>query len=203
MSSILCDGDGGVEPKSVDSMIESSCLADTIADSGAVEEEALDRNRKAGNCPSLIQPEGFGFRRLWRWWFRSGSLFSLMSLIPRRYFSTNRQLARAADAVAKLIAKEGKSATLKLPYGEVRLISKNCSATVRQVGNVGVDQKSLGKAGAGSKRCLCKRIVVRGVVMNPVDHPYGGGEERAPIGRKSKNHSSLFKGVVIGRDDRI
>ncbi|XP_052625281.1 50S ribosomal protein L2, chloroplastic [Lactuca sativa] len=92
------------------------------------------------------------------------------------------QLARAAGAIAKLIAKEGKSATLKLPSGEVRLISKNCSATVGQVGNVGVNQKSLGRA--GSKRWLGKRPVVRGVVMNPVDHPHGGGEGRAPIGRK-------------------
>ncbi|KAK8554279.1 hypothetical protein V6N12_031245 [Hibiscus sabdariffa] len=87
-----------------------------------------------------------------------------------------------AGAVAKLIAKEGKSATLKLPSGEVRLISKNCSATVGQVGNVGVNQKSLGRA--GSKCWLGKRPVVRGVVMNPVDHPHGGGEGRAPIGRK-------------------
>nr|YP_010828778.1 ribosomal protein L2 [Zygophyllum obliquum]WFF46605.1 ribosomal protein L2 [Zygophyllum obliquum] len=92
------------------------------------------------------------------------------------------QLARAAGAVAKLIAKEGKSATLKLPSGEVRLISKHCSATVGQVGNVGVSQKSLDRA--GSKRWLGKRPVVRGVVMNPVDHPHGGGEGRAPIGRK-------------------
>ncbi|KAJ9535584.1 LOW QUALITY PROTEIN: hypothetical protein OSB04_un001288 [Centaurea solstitialis] len=71
------------------------------------------------------------------------------------------QLARAAGAVAKLIAKEGKSATLKLPSGR---------------------SKSLGRA--GSKRWLGKRPVVRGVVMNPVDHPHGGGEGRAPIGRK-------------------
>nr|YP_010304451.1 ribosomal protein L2 [Monoon laui]YP_010304470.1 ribosomal protein L2 [Monoon laui]ULM62369.1 ribosomal protein L2 [Monoon laui]ULM62388.1 ribosomal protein L2 [Monoon laui] len=92
------------------------------------------------------------------------------------------QLARAAGAVAKLIAKEGKSATLRLPSGEVRLISKNCSATVGQVGNVGASQKSLGRA--GSKCWLGKRPVVRGVVMNPVDHPHGGGEGRAPIGRK-------------------
>uniref|UniRef100_A0A251TFJ5 Large ribosomal subunit protein uL23cz/uL23cy n=1 Tax=Helianthus annuus TaxID=4232 RepID=A0A251TFJ5_HELAN len=68
------------------------------------------------------------------------------------------QLARAAGAVAKLIAKEGKSATLKLPSREVRLISKNCSATVGQVGNVGVNQKNLGRA--GSKRWLGKRPVV-------------------------------------------
>nr|YP_010207451.1 ribosomal protein L2 [Strobilanthes medahinnensis]UAY85718.1 ribosomal protein L2 [Strobilanthes medahinnensis] len=92
------------------------------------------------------------------------------------------QLVRAAGAVAKLIAKEGESATFKLPSGEVRLISKNCSATVGQVGNVGANQKSLGRA--GSKRWLGKRPVVRGVVMNPVDHPHGGGEGRAPIGRK-------------------
>nr|YP_010147974.1 50S ribosomal protein L2 [Veratrum oxysepalum]QQV68333.1 50S ribosomal protein L2 [Veratrum oxysepalum] len=92
------------------------------------------------------------------------------------------QLARAAGAVAKLIAKEGKSATLRLPSGEVRLISKNCLATVGQVGNVGVNQKNLGRA--GSKCWLGKRPVVRGVAMNPVDHPHGGGEGRAPIGRK-------------------
>nr|YP_010475249.1 ribosomal protein L2 [Corydalis elata]UVH69536.1 ribosomal protein L2 [Corydalis elata] len=93
------------------------------------------------------------------------------------------QLARAAGTVAKLIAKEGKSATLRLPSGEVRLISKNCSATVGQVGNIGVRQKSLMRK-AGSKRWLGKRPVVRGMVMNPVDHPHGGGEGRAPIGRK-------------------
>nr|GMD41032.1 ribosomal protein L2 [Ipomoea batatas] len=68
------------------------------------------------------------------------------------------QLARAASAVAKLITKEGKSATIKLPSGEVRLISKNCSATVGQVGNVGVNQKSLGRAGA--KRWLEKAMQV-------------------------------------------
>uniref|UniRef100_A0A411K542 Large ribosomal subunit protein uL2cz/uL2cy n=7 Tax=Caryophyllales TaxID=3524 RepID=A0A411K542_9CARY len=108
------------------------------------------------------------------------------------------QLARAAGAVAKLIAKEGKSATLKLPSGEVRLISKNCSATVGQVGNVGVNQKSLGRA--GSKRWLGKRPVVRGVVMNPVDHPHGGGEGRAPIGRK--NPTTPWGYPALGRRSR-
>ncbi|CAN6440752.1 unnamed protein product [Victoria cruziana] len=92
------------------------------------------------------------------------------------------QLARAAGTAAKLIAKGGKSATLRLPSREVHLISKNCSATVGQVGNVGVNQKSLGRA--GSKCWLSKHPVVRGVVMNPVNHPHGGGKERAPIGRK-------------------
>ncbi|KAK6770094.1 hypothetical protein RDI58_032661 [Solanum bulbocastanum] len=113
---------------------------------------------------------------------KMGNALPLSADRPQQKTEESGQLARAAGAVAKLIAKEGKSATLKLPSGEVRLISKNCSATVGQVGNVGVNQKSLGRA--GSKRWLGKRPVVRGVVMNPVDHPHGGGEGRAPIGRK-------------------
>nr|YP_009308182.1 ribosomal protein L2 [Cycas panzhihuaensis]AOS53131.1 ribosomal protein L2 [Cycas panzhihuaensis] len=92
------------------------------------------------------------------------------------------QLARAAGAVAELIAKEGRSTTLRLPSGEIRLISENCSATIGQVGNVNANNGTLGKA--GSKRWLGKRPRVRGVVMNPVDHPHGGGEGRTPIGRK-------------------
>ncbi|KAK8478609.1 hypothetical protein V6N13_101046 [Hibiscus sabdariffa] len=107
------------------------------------------------------------------------------------------QLARAAGAIAKLIAKEGKSATLKLPSGEVRLISKNCSATVGQVGNVGVNQKSLGRA--GSKCWLGKRPVVRGVVMNPVDHPMGvvkGGLQLV-----EKNSQPL--GVILHLEEEV
>ena len=91
------------------------------------------------------------------------------------------QLARAAGAVAQLVAKEGSYVTLRLPSGEVRLVSKNCWATLGQVGNVDVSNLTLGKA--GRKRWLGKRPHVRGVVMNPVDHPHGGGEGRAPIGR--------------------
>ncbi|KAK8950713.1 hypothetical protein KSP39_PZI004197 [Platanthera zijinensis] len=107
------------------------------------------------------------------------------------------QLARAAGAVAKLITKEGKSATMRLPSGEVRLISKNCLATVVQVGNVGVNQKSLGRA--GSKCWLGKRPVVRGVVMNPIDNPYGGGKGRTPIGRK--NPQPL--GVILRLEEEV
>nr|YP_009827183.1 ribosomal protein L2 [Podocarpus neriifolius]YP_010355093.1 ribosomal protein L2 [Podocarpus macrophyllus]YP_010378681.1 ribosomal protein L2 [Podocarpus longifoliolatus]WEF49899.1 ribosomal protein L2 [Podocarpus macrophyllus var. maki]QIU83717.1 ribosomal protein L2 [Podocarpus neriifolius]QYJ09327.1 ribosomal protein L2 [Podocarpus longifoliolatus]UOK15652.1 ribosomal protein L2 [Podocarpus macrophyllus]WDR39293.1 ribosomal protein L2 [Podocarpus macrophyllus] len=92
------------------------------------------------------------------------------------------QLARAAGAVAELIAKESGLATIRLPSGEVRLIPENCLATIGQVGNVNSSNRALGKAGA--KRWLGKRSEVRGVVMNPVDHPHGGGEGRAPIGRK-------------------
>nr|YP_009294812.1 ribosomal protein L2 [Cytinus hypocistis]AMR36141.1 ribosomal protein L2 [Cytinus hypocistis] len=96
-------------------------------------------------------------------------------------FGRGGQLVRAAGAIAKLIAKEGKLATLKLPSGEIRFIFKNCSATVGQVGNIKVKHKDLSKAGA--KRWLGKRPVVRGVAMNPVDHPHGGGEGRVSIGR--------------------
>nr|AKI29346.1 ribosomal protein L2 [Selaginella uncinata] len=92
------------------------------------------------------------------------------------------QLARAAGASAKLVAKEGQLATLRLPSGEVRLIPQNCLAVVGQVGNVDFKNRALGKA--GSKRWLGSRPRVRGVVMNPVDHPHGGGEGRAPVGRK-------------------
>lgn len=91
------------------------------------------------------------------------------------------QLARAAGAVIQLVAKQGKFVTLRLPSGEIRLVSKNCWATVGQVGNIDANNMVLGKA--GRNRWLGKRPKVRGVVMNPVDHPHGGGEGRAPIGR--------------------
>nr|YP_009867551.1 ribosomal protein L2 [Cratoneuron filicinum]QKG04702.1 ribosomal protein L2 [Cratoneuron filicinum] len=92
------------------------------------------------------------------------------------------QLVRTAGTVAKLIAKEGQLATLRLPSGEVRLVSQNSLATIGQIGNADANNRNMGKA--GSKRWLGKRPRVRGVVMNPIDHPHGGGEGRAPIGRK-------------------
>nr|YP_010933271.1 ribosomal protein L2 [Streptofilum capillatum]WKT08537.1 ribosomal protein L2 [Streptofilum capillatum] len=91
------------------------------------------------------------------------------------------QIARAAGAVVQLIAKEGMFATLRLPSGEVRLVSQKCWATIGQVGNLDASNLTLGKAGCS--RWLGKRPTVRGVAMNPVDHPHGGGEGRAPIGR--------------------
>lgn len=91
------------------------------------------------------------------------------------------QLARAAGTVAQLIAKEGEYVTLRLPSGEVRLVSKYCWATIGQVGNADVMNVTVGKA--GRNRWLGRRPRVRGVVKNPVDHPHGGGEGRAPIGR--------------------
>lgn len=91
-------------------------------------------------------------------------------------------MGRAAGATAKVIAKEGRLATPRLPSGEVRLISQNCLATVGRVGNVDINNEGSGKA--GSKRWLGKRPRVRGAAMNPVDHPHGGGEGKTPIGRK-------------------
>lgn len=92
------------------------------------------------------------------------------------------QLARSAGTVAQLMAKEGAYAHVRLPSGEVRLVHVNCRATIGQVSNLDYDNVVLGKA--GRSRWLGIRPTVRGSVMNPVDHPHGGGEGRAPIGRK-------------------
>ncbi len=93
------------------------------------------------------------------------------------------QLARAAGAEAQLLAKEGDYAQLRLSSGEVRMVRIECRATIGQVGNLDHENVNYGKA--GRKRWLGIRPTVRGVVMNPNDHPHGGGEGRAPIGRKS------------------
>ncbi|MDN5325391.1 MAG: large subunit ribosomal protein [Moorella sp. (in: firmicutes)] len=92
------------------------------------------------------------------------------------------QMARSAGAGAQLMAKEGGYALLRLPSGEVRKVQESCRATVGQVGNLDWENINIGKA--GRKRWLGIRPTVRGVVMNPVDHPHGGGEGRAPVGRK-------------------
>lgn len=92
------------------------------------------------------------------------------------------QLVRTAGAVAQLMAKEGNYAQVKLPSGETRMIHIRCRATIGQVGNVTHENITIGKA--GRSRWLGKRPTVRGVVMNPNDHPHGGGEGRSPVGRK-------------------
>jgi len=91
------------------------------------------------------------------------------------------QLARSAGTFAQLMAKEGKYAQVKLPSGEVRYVSIDCCATIGQVGNIDHENVSIGKA--GRSRWLGKRPKVRGVAMNPVDHPHGGGEGRTSGGR--------------------
>ena len=90
------------------------------------------------------------------------------------------KLVRAAGQEAQLMAKEGKFANLRLPSGEMRLIMLNCRATIGTVGNAEYENIKLGKA--GKTRHLGKRPEVRGSAMNPVDHPHGGGEGRAPVG---------------------
>jgi large subunit ribosomal protein L2 len=92
------------------------------------------------------------------------------------------QMARAAGSAAQLMAKEGKQAHLKLPSGEVRMVPVDCRATIGQLSNVEQENVSLGKA--GRKRWVGKRPHVRGVVMNPVDHPMGG-RRRQVLGRPS------------------
>ena len=93
------------------------------------------------------------------------------------------KLVRAAGQEAQLMAKEGKYAHVRLPSGEMRLVLANCRATIGVVGNADHENVKLGKA--GKTRHLGIRPSVRGSVMNPVDHPHGGGEGRAPVGRKS------------------
>lgn len=107
-----------------------------------------------------------------------GSLIHNIELRPGK----GGQLVRSAGAVAQLMAKEGKYAHVRLPSGEVRLIHVNCRASIGQVGNLDHENITLGKA--GRSRWMGIRPTVRGSVMNPTDHPHGGGEGRAPVGRK-------------------
>ena len=93
------------------------------------------------------------------------------------------QLVRSAGNVAQLMAKEGKYATLRLPSGEMRLVPIECRATIGQIGNLDHELITVGKA--GRKRHMGIRPTVRGSVMNPNDHPHGGGEGRTSIGRPS------------------
>jgi len=93
------------------------------------------------------------------------------------------QLVRAAGSAAQLLAKEGDYAQIRMPSGEVRLISQNCYATIGQVGNIDHSNIKLGKA--GRKRHMGIRPTVRGTAMSPRDHPHGGGEGRQPIGMPS------------------
>jgi len=151
---------------------------------------------KVGNClPLSVIPVG--------------TLIHNIELIPGR----GGQLARSAGNSAQLMAKEGKYATLRLPSGEMRLVPVEGRATVGQVGNIEHDLINIGKA--GRKRNMGIRPHVRGSVMNPNDHPHGGGEGKAPIGRSGpmtpwgkpalgyktrKKHKQTNKMIVRRRD---
>ncbi len=106
-----------------------------------------------------------------------GSNVHAIELKPKK----GAQMARSAGSSVQLLAKEGEMATLRLPSGEVRVVSRDCRATIGQVGNLEHENISIGKA--GRSRWMGKRPEVRGVAMNPVDHPLGGGEGKTSGGR--------------------
>ncbi len=108
-----------------------------------------------------------------------GTTIHNIELVPGR----GGQLVRSAGNSAQLMAKESKFAHVRLPSGEMRLIRMECKATIGQVGNIDHENISIGKA--GRKRHMGWRPTVRGVVMNPCDHPHGGGEGKSPIGMPS------------------
>ena len=106
-----------------------------------------------------------------------GTMIHNIELIPGR----GGQLVRSAGGAAQLMATEGAAAQVRLPSGEVRFIKMNCHATIGQVSNI--DQENQNRGKAGKTRHLGIRPTVRGSVMNPCDHPHGGGEGKSPIGR--------------------
>lgn len=108
-----------------------------------------------------------------------GTLIHNIELSPGR----GGQLVRGAGTAAQLMAKDGGYAQVRLPSGEVRMIRLDCKATIGQVGNLDYENIKIGKA--GRKRHMGWRPTVRGSVMNPCDHPHGGGEGKSPIGRPS------------------
>ena len=107
----------------------------------------------------------------------SGTFVHNIELKPKK----GGQIARGAGTAAQIMAKEGKYVTIKMPSGEIRLVFKECFATIGEVGNKEHENISLGKA--GRSRWLGRRPKVRGVAMNPVDHPMGGGEGKSSGGR--------------------
>ena len=131
---------------------------------GAVLMNGPEAEIKLGNCLPLAQ-------------IPVGTMVHNVELHPGK----GGQLVRSAGNAAQLMAKEGKYATLRLPSGEMRLAPIQARATVGQVGNIDHELINIGKA--GRKRHMGIRPTVRGSVMNPNDHPHGGGEGRAPIGR--------------------
>jgi len=109
-----------------------------------------------------------------------GTTIHNIEMVPGR----GGQLVRSAGTAAQLLAKEGTDAQVRMPSGEVRRVDMRCMATVGQVGNLDHENQSIGKAGRA--RHMGKRPEVRGVVMNPRDHPHGGGEGKSPTGMPPK-----------------
>ncbi|MEY4045889.1 MAG: 50S ribosomal protein L2 [Chloroflexi bacterium] len=109
-----------------------------------------------------------------------GTTLHNVELVPGK----GGQMVRSAGGAAQLVAKEGANATIRMPSGEMRLVPLLCMATVGQVSNIDHENRKLGKAGRA--RHMGKRPEVRGSAMNPVDHPHGGGEGKAPTGMPPK-----------------
>ena len=127
-------------------------------------ESSTTADIKPGNCLPLAN-------------IPTGTIIHNIELYPGK----GGQLVRSAGTSAQLMAKEGDQAQIRMPSGEVRIVRLNCKASIGQVGNADHENISIGKA--GRKRHMGWRPTVRGSVMNPNDHPHGGGEGRAPVGR--------------------
>lgn len=144
--------------------VKSYILAPVGLKAGDKVESSTTADIKPGNCLPLAN-------------IPVGTIISVIELHPGK----GGQLVRAAGEAAQLMAKEGDSAQIRLPSGEYRLVKLNCKACIGQIGNIDYANIHIGKA--GRKRHMGWRPTVRGSVMNPNDHPHGGGEGRAPIGR--------------------
>ena len=131
---------------------------------GYLIQTGADADIKPGNCLPIAN-------------IPLGTMIHNIELYPGR----GGQLVRSAGAAAQLMAKEGAAAQVRLPSGEVRYVKMGCRATIGQVGNA--DQENVNRGKAGKTRHLGIRPTVRGSVMNPCDHPHGGGEGKSPIGR--------------------
>ena len=139
-------------------------LAPVGINAGDTVVSSADADIKPGNCLPLEN-------------IPVGTVIHNIELYPGR----GAQFVRAAGVAAQLMAKEGGMATIRMPSGEMRKVRMNCKATIGQVGNIDHANVSIGKA--GRKRHMGIRPTVRGSVMNPCDHPHGGGEGKAPVGR--------------------
>ena len=165
---------------------------------GDVIASGADADIKPGNALPLVN-------------IPTGTFIHNVELYPGK----GAQLARAAGVMAQLVGKENNLAMIRLPSGEMRNIPLNCMATVGQVGNLDHENVKIGKA--GRKRHMGWRPTVRGSVMNPCDHPHGGGEGKSPIGRPGpvtpwgkpalgyktrKNHKASDKFIVKRRNGK-
>ena len=139
-------------------------LAPVGINAGDTVVSSADADIKPGNCLPLEN-------------IPLGTVIHNIELYPGR----GAQFVRAAGVAAQLMAKEGGMATIRMPSGEMRKVRIDCRATIGQVGNIDHSNVSIGKA--GRKRHMGIRPTVRGSVMNPCDHPHGGGEGKSPIGR--------------------